>query len=367
MKNYKIFAVNPGSTSTKIALFEGDNNVYIKTVNHDPKELAKFSELSEELPYRMETIFSELRKAGISLEGTDAFAGRGGGLVAMESGTYAVNDILHEHARIGFTVKHPCTLGAQIARKLSQTYGGGAYVVSPPDVDELCNLARVTGLKGVYRKVRTHALNQKEVGIRYAASQNKKYEDMNLIICHVGGALSVIAHQQGRMIDSNDIAGGDGPMAPTRCGSISAIDIIRLCFSGRYTEKELMDKTIKTGGWLDHLGTTDGRLMEDHVKEGDPHFKLIYDATIYQVAKYVGSCAAVLKGKLDAIILTGGVVKDKYFTDELESYISSFAPVVVMAGEYELEALAAGGLRVLRGEEKAKEYTGIPVWDGFKF
>jgi butyrate kinase len=210
-------------------------------------------------------------------------------------------------------------------------------------------------------------LNHTEVGIRYAASQNKKYEEMNLIICHIGGGLSVTAHRQGRMIDSNDIAGGDGPMTPNRCGSIAVRDIIKLCFSGKYTEKELMEKTIKNGGWLDLLGTTDGKLMEDRVKEGDPHFKLIYDATIYQVAKSVGSCAAVLKGKVDAIILTGGVVKDKYFTDELESYISSFAPVVVMAGEFELEALAAAALRVLKGEEKPKEYTGIPVWEGFKF
>jgi len=365
MKNYKIFAINPGSTSTKVALFEGDEKLFSKTVDHDAAELDKFAEISQQLPYRMAIIDEELGKSGISLKGVDAFVGQGGGLVGIEGGTYPVNDILHEHARTCFTVRHPATLGAQIARKYSQIYGGGAYVVNPPDVDEFSDLARVTGLKGVYRESRIHGLNQKEIGIRYAAIQGKKYEDMNLIICHAGGGLSVTAHKQGKMVDSNDIANGDGPMAPTRCGTIPVKEIVKMCFAGNLSEKEIRGKITQNGGWVDHLGTSDARVILDEIERGDFYSKLIFDATIYQVAKYIGSCAVVLKGNIDAIILTGGISNSKYFADEITKYVSFLAPVAVMAGEFEMEAMAAGVIRVLEGEEEPKEYTGIPIWSGF--
>lgn len=366
MKNYHIFAINPGSTSTKIAYFEGNNKVFGKTVEHDANELKKFKEMSDQLPYRKKTILDELKKADISLENVDAFVGRGGGLVSMEGGTYIANDVLLEHARICFTVKHPATLGSQLANEFAQSYGTKAYVVNPPDVDEFQDVARVTGLKGIYRESRIHALNQKEIGIRYAESIGKPYEKLNIIICHIGGGVSVTAHHFGKMIDSNDIAQGDGPMAPTRCGTIPVKDVIKLCFSGKYTEKEMQEKTTKSGGWMDHLGTADAKEVTELINEGNSYAKLIYDATIYQIAKYVGSCAVVLQGKIDAIILTGGISNDQYLVDELKKYISFLAPVEVMAGEFEMEALASGAIRVLDGVEKAKEYTGIPVWNGFE-
>lgn len=365
MKNYKVFAINPGSTSTKIAMFEGENAVFSKNVSHDAEKLKEFKEISDQFEYRKETILNELKKAGQTLAGVDAFSARGGGLVNVESGVYAVGEKLLEHARIGFTVKHPATLGAQLAAAFAEEYGGQAFVVNPPDVDEFQDVARVTGLKGIYRESRIHALNQKEIGIRYAAKMGKRYEELNLIICHIGGGISVTAHKRGKMIDSNDIANGDGPMAPTRCGQIPVKDVITMCFSGKYTEKEMRDKVTKTGGLVDHLGTSDAREVEKMMKNGDPYAKLIYDAMIYEIGKTAGSMAAVLKGSVDAIILTGGISHDNYVVEYLTSMLSFIAPIAVMAGEFEMEALAAGAVRILNGEETVKEYTGIPVWSGF--
>ena len=365
MKSYKVFAINPGSTSTKIAMFEGDKEVFSKNVSHDAEKLKEFKEISDQFDYRKETILKELAEAGQTLEGVDAFSARGGGLVNVEGGVYKVGEKLLEHARVGYTVKHPATLGAQLADAFAKEYGGVAFVVNPPDVDEFTDVARVTGLKGIYRESRIHALNQKEIGIRYAAKLGKKYEDLNLIICHIGGGISVTAHNHGKMVDSNDIANGDGPMAPTRCGQLPVKDVVTMCFSGKYTEKEMREKITKTGGLVDHLGTSDAREVTEMIKNGNQYAKLIYDAMIYEIGKTAGSMAAVLCGKVDGIIFTGGISHDKYVVEQLTEMLSFIAPITVMAGEFEMEALAAGAIRVLSGKEEAKTYTGIPVWNGF--
>ena len=365
MKSYKVFAINPGSTSTKIAMFEGDKEVFSKNVSHDAEKLKEFKEISDQFDYRKETILKELAEAGQTLEGVDAFSARGGGLVNVEGGVYKVGEKLLEHARVGYTVKHPATLGAQLADAFAKEYGGVAFVVNPPDVDEFTDVARVTGLKGIYRESRIHALNQKEIGIRYAAKLGKKYEDLNLIICHIGGGISVTAHNHGKMVDSNDIANGDGPMAPTRCGQLPVKDVVTMCFSGKYTEKEMREKITKTGGLVDHLGTSDAREVTEMIKNGNQYAKLIYDAMIYEIGKTAGSMAAVLCGKVDGIIFTGGISHDKYVVEKLTEMLSYIAPITVMAGEFEMEALAAGAIRVLSGKEEAKTYTGIPVWNGF--
>ena len=365
MKSYKVFAINPGSTSTKIAMFEGDKEVFSKNVSHDAEKLKEFKEISDQFDYRKETILKELAEAGQTLEGVDAFSARGGGLVNVEGGVYKVGEKLLEHARVGYTVKHPATLGAQLADTFAKEYGGVAFVVNPPDVDEFTDVARVTGLKGIYRESRIHALNQKEIGIRYAAKLGKKYEDLNLIICHIGGGISVTAHNHGKMVDSNDIANGDGPMAPTRCGQLPVKDVVTMCFSGKYTEKEMREKITKTGGLVDHLGTSDAREVTEMIKNGNQYAKLIYDAMIYEIGKTAGSMAAVLCGKVDGIIFTGGISHDKYVVEKLTEMLSFIAPITVMAGEFEMEALAAGAIRVLSGKEEAKTYTGIPVWNGF--
>ena len=365
MKSYKVFAINPGSTSTKIAMFEGDKEVFSKNVSHDAEKLKEFKEISDQFDYRKETILKELAEAGQTLEGVDAFSARGGGLVNVEGGVYKVGEKLLEHARVGYTVKHPATLGAQLADAFAKEYGGVAFVVNPPDVDEFTDVARVTGLKGIYRESRIHALNQKEIGIRYAAKLGKKYEDLNLIICHIGGGISVTAHNHGKMVDSNDIANGDGPMAPTRCGQLPVKDVVTMCFSGKYTEKEMREKITKTGGLVDHLGTSDAREVTEMIKNGNQYAKLIYDAMIYEIGKTAGSMAAVLCGKVDGIIFTGGISHDKYVVEKLTEMLSFIAPITVMAGEFEMEALVAGAIRVLSGKEEAKTYTGIPVWNGF--
>lgn len=353
---YRIFAINPGSTSTKIALFEDDKKVFGLNIDHDADALASFTEMHEQLPYRREKILDALATNHISLENTDAFVGRGGGLAPLSGGTYTTNEILLKHARECFAGVHPATLGAQLAASFAEAYGASSYIVNPPDVDEFCELARFTGIKGVYRESRIHALNQKEIGIRYAATQGKIYEDLNLVIAHIGGGISVTAHLKGKMVDSNDILNGDGPFAPTRCGSIAVKSVLK------QDPGKIKDKITKSGGLVDHLGTSDTREVSRRIEAGDQYAKLIYDAMTYQIAKQIGAMASVLQGHVNAIILTGGISNDKYLTDELTKYVGYISPVVVMAGEFEMEALGAGALRVLRGEETALEYTGIPVW-----
>jgi butyrate kinase len=279
----------------------------------------------------------------------------------MPAGTYAINEALLHHAQIGYTVKHPANLGPQLAKEFANMYGGEAFVVNPPDVDEFDEISRIAGIKGISRESHLHALNQKEIGIRYGKSVHKAYEELNLIICHIGGGISITMHKKGRMVDSTDNAQGDGPMAPTRCGAITVSKIVAMCYSGKYTERHMSNLAIKSGGWVDLLGTSDAREIQARVDSGDAYAKLVYDATIYQICKAIGSFAAAFKGKVDAIILTGGIANDQYMTDGIRSYVDFLAPVIVMAGEFEMEALASGAIRVLSGEEKAMMYTGIPV------
>ena len=364
-KIYKILAINPGSTSTKIAVFENDQMVYSKSIVHDVNKLKEFKEIQDQLDYRKETVEQELKEQNISIEDIDIFVGRGGGLVPIKGGTYRVNEKLLEHARKGMAGQHPAQLASQICHLLAQEYGKRAFVVNPPDVDEFDEIARITGLSEVYRESRIHALNQKEIALRYCTAHGKKYENSDLIICHIGGGISVTAHHKGRMIDSNDIISGDGPMTPTRAGSLPTVKVMQMAFSGKYTEKEMYTRLTKEGGLIDHLGTADAREIERRIAAGDDYAKLVFDAMIYQIAKSIGSCACVLKGNLDAIILTGGIANSNYLVETLKEYTKWIAPVGVMAGEFEMEALAAGALRVMNGEEKPLEYTGEPVWNCF--
>ena len=362
----KILTINPGSTSTKVALFYGTEELFSANIVHEAAVLKTFAEINDQFDYRKDTILKVLQERGIDLGEVDAFSGRGGGLVALEGGTYEINDKLLEHARAGFTIKHPAMLGSQLAYYFATLYGKRAFVVNPPDVDEFQLVARVTGLKDVARESRIHALNQKEIGLRFAKSIGKKYEDINLIIAHIGGGISVTAHKKGKMIDSNDTANGDGPMAPTRCGSIPVFSIVKMCFSGEYTEKEMLDKTTKTGGLVDHLNTADVLSIVKMIEAGDSYAELIFDAMIYQIIKMIGSMAAVLKGEVDGIILTGGISYNEHLVEEITQAVSFVATVTALPGEFEMEALASGAIRVLTGQEKPLSYTGIPVWQGFE-
>jgi butyrate kinase len=366
MKSYKIFTINPGSTSTKIALFNDDEIIFSKTVEHDTERLSQFKSLSEQLPYRKKKILDILDESTIMLDRTDAFVGRGGGLLSLEGGTYAIDELILDHARRGANgVIHPANLGSQLAHEFRQEYGGSAFVVNPPDVDEFQDISRITGMKEIARTSHLHALNQKETGIRHAASINKKYEDINLVVAHIGGGVSVAAHRKGRMIDGNDIVGGDGPIAPTRTGSLPTADLVRLCFSGKYTEKQLLERCMKNGGFVDLLGTADTLEVIKRMENGDKYAELVYNATIYQIVKAIGAMAAALEGKVDGILLGGGLARDNNLVTKIIVACSFIAPVTAYPGEFEMEAMAAGALRVLRGEEAIKKYSGVSVWQGF--
>lgn len=366
MKTYKIFTINPGSTSTKIALFENDKEIFSSNVSHDASKLAEFKELSAQLPYRKQTIVNILKENNISLEGTDAFVGRGGGLLALEGGTYEIDEILLDHATRGANgVTHPAQLGSQLANEFCSEYGGKGFVVNPPDVDEYQEIARVTGINGITRSSHIHSLNQKETAIRHAASMNRKYADCNFIVCHIGGGVSVAAHKNGKMVDGSDTVEGEGPMAPTRAGAVPAAPLIRMCYSGKYNEKEMLAKCTKTGGFVDLLDTSDALEVSNRAAAGDKKARLIWDAMIYQIIKTIGSMATVMHGKVDGILLGGGMVYNKDLVAQITEACSFIAPVTPYPGEFEMEAMASGAIRVLEGEEVVKKYSGISTWQGF--
>ena len=360
--NYRILAINPGSTSTKIGLFDGEKCIFKKTIEHSQEELAPFKEISDQKGFRLQILIKTLEENDVDINSIDAFSGRGGGLVNCPGGTYTINEKLYEHASTMFTVKHPATLGATLAYELGQKYNKPSFCVNPPDVDEFKIEARPTGINGVYRESRIHALNQKEIANRYADKIGKKYKDLNLIICHLGGGISITAHNKGKMIDSNDIANGDGPMTPTRCGTVPVKTLVKLCFSGKYTEKELSGLASRNGGFTSWLNTNDAREVKEMIEKGDQKAKVIYDAMIYQIAKQVGAMYVALKCNCSAIILTGGISNDEYLVKNLKKYIGKLGKIVVMPGEFELEALSAGAIRVLSGKEKPVVYTGEPVF-----
>ena len=365
-KKYRILAINPGSTSTKIALFDNEDEVFSETIRHAPETLKDFKEIQDQLAYRRDTVAQTMTEKGYALDGVDVFVGRGGGLLSVTSGTYEVTPLLVEHASRGMSGQHPAQLASQICRQFADQYDARAFIVNPPDVDEFEDIARISGLKGIYRESHVHALNQKEIALRFCKERGLKYEEVNLVISHIGGGISITAHQKGRMIDSNDIIKGSGPMTPTRAGDMAYMKIVDLAYSGKYTKKELTARLNVNGGLMDHFGTADTRDVLKMANDGDEYAALAYRALAYQNAKYAGAMAVALKGQVDAIILTGGVCNGKAFTDIMTEYISWIAEVVLMPGEFELEALGAGALRVMRGEEAAKTYTGVPVWNGFE-
>jgi butyrate kinase len=365
---FRILVINPGSTSTKIAIFENDQVVHKETIEHPSNVLKGFGDVQGQLNYRKKTIEESVKSWGVPMDNIDAFVGRGGGLTTCAGGTYGITDVLVRDAgRAASGQHHPAQLASQICKSFMDEFGGVGFVVNPPDTDEFDEIARICGVKGMYRESRTHALNQKEIAIRYCAASGTPYNSSNLIICHIGGGVSITAHRGGRMVDSNDILNGDGPIMPTRSGSLASLKVVKMAFSGEYTEKELVDKLNRNGGLMDHLGTADALEVERRINNCDLYAKLVYDAMIYQIGKNVGMCACALKGKVDAIILTGGISGSRYVTDSLKKYIEWIAKVIVMAGEFEMEALAAGALRVMRKEEKPLVYSGIPVWSGFNF
>jgi len=362
---YKIIVVNPGSTSTKVAVFENESKVFSVNVAHPAEQLAKFAEIPDQIPFRKKAILDAITAAELDFSGAAAFAGICTGLLPMQGGVYEVNDLMYQHATLGIGSKHPGNLGPMLARDFANQFGARSFVVNPSSVDEFRIEARMTGLRELLRTSRGHPLNQKEVSIRYAEEIGRKYEDINLVVVHMGGGISVTAHEKGKMVDTADSTRGEGRMAPTRTGALPAALLVELCFSGKYSKKELLDKIQKTGGWTDHLATSDALEVEKRIQSGDKYAKLVYESTAYQISKDIGAYAAVLSGKVDAILLTGGLAYSKYLTGMISSMVGFIAPVKRYPGEFEMEALAAGALRAMRGEDAVLKYTGKPVFKGF--
>lgn len=358
---YKLLAINPGSTSTKIGCFAGETELFSANVAHDSTQLAQYASISDQLPYRKQTILDALDAAGLTLSEFDAFVGRGGGLMPVEGGTYAVDALLLDHARRGANgVQHPAQLGSQIAWELASLHHKPCFVVNPPDTDELCPQARMTGVKGVYRNVHLHALNLKETAIRHSTAHGWRYEDKNYVVCHIGGGISISAHQKGRMIDGFDIVGGEGPMAPTRCGALPVSAVLQYC--DRHGTAAAKALCTKTGGFVSHLDTSDAREVVALAQAGNTYAAQVWDAMKYQIIRDIAAMAGVLHGQVDGILLGGGMVHDKNLVQTITGSCAWIAPVTAYPGEFELQAMAAGAIRVLEGREKAKTYTGQPVW-----
>lgn len=359
-----IFAINLGSTSSKIAAFKNTEPIFVTSITNP---IRADRHIQQVLPEFEQNIRDVAKAHRYDLSQTDVFVARGGAMYSCAGGIYEVNENMLEGARNGPFGEHPARLACQIIHDFRREYGGRACVVDPPDTDELMDIARFTGIKGVYVRSGSHALNQKAVARSYAASVGKAYSELNLIVAHLGGGISISAHRSGMIVDTNDLLNSSGPFTPTRCGDIPAGQLIDLCFSGKYTYSELRAKTFESGGLMDLLGESDLRVIRKRISEGDTYAEVVLDAMIYAIAKTIAARAVPLQGKVDQIILTGGMSRDSALTAKIAEYVSWIAQVTVIAGEYEMEALAAGALRLFTGEEAPKEYSGKPNWSPEKY
>ncbi|MCH1626643.1 butyrate kinase [Fredinandcohnia quinoae] len=357
-KEYRILVINPGSTSTKIGVYDNERSVFEKTIRHDSSVINSFESIIAQYDFRKTTILETLDSEGINISKLNAVCGRGGLLRPIEGGTYRVNEHMLQDLKLGYAGQHASNLGGIIAHEIAKGLNIPSYIVDPVVVDELDAIARISGFSLIERKSIFHALNQKAVARRVARELGKKYEELNLIVTHMGGGITVGVHKEGKVIDVNNGLHGDGPFSPERAGTVPAGDLVALCFSGNYYREEIMKKLVGQGGMVGYLGTNDAVQVEKMIEKGNDNAKLIYSAMAYQVAKEIGSASAVLSGKVDAIILTGGLAYGKGFVNEISERINWIADVIIQPGENELQALADGALRVLRGEEQEKQYPG---------
>ena len=358
----QILAINPGSTSTKIAVYTDEKPLLVTTLRHSVEELAPFPRIIDQFEFRKELVLRSLQEHHIPFR-FDAIIGRGGLLKPIAGGVYEVNDAMLNDITHALR-KHACNLGCLIASELAALLPGcRAFIADPGVVDALDEVARITGSPQMPVTVIWHALNQRAIGRRFAAECTRRnpqhpvgYEDLNLIICHLGGGVSVGTHRHGRAVDVPNALDGSGPFSPERAGTLPAGQLIDLCCSGRYTRDELKKRIQGHAGLAAHLGTTDVQEVERRIAAGDEHARLILDAMIYQIAKTIGGAAVVLYGKVDAILLTGGMAHSEYITSRLRERVEFLAPVHIYPGEDELEALALNALGALRGELPIKEY-----------
>lgn len=348
--------INPGSTSTKIGVFDDEEQILDKTLRHSTEEIKQFSSVYSQKDFRKKIILDALAENNIAVSSINVCVGRGGILKPIEGGTYEVTDEIVEELKKAKYGEHASNLGAILAREIGDSIGVPSYIVDPVVVDEMDPVARLTGIPEIQRVSIDHPLNQKAMGRRYAKSVGKRYEDLNLIIVHMGGGTSCGCHKHGRMVDVFGAFNGDGAFSPERANGVPALSLVNMCYSGKYTYEEMKKKVIGGGGFNAYLGTNDARDVDKMCEEGNEKAILVRSAFIYQIAKNIGAMAAVLDGKVDQIILTGGIGYDKYITSHIAEKVSFIAPVTVYGGEDELLALAQGALRVMNGEEKARNY-----------
>jgi len=355
LKTFKILVINPGSTSTKVAIFENEKCEFRKNIQHSVKKLEKFNKVTEQYEMRKNAIVETVKAAGYTIKEFDAIAARGGILKPVESGTYLIDEDVVNYLKNECKIDHASNLAPIIAYELSRKYDIPAFLTDPISVDEFDELARFSGIREIKRKSLSHALNMKMVGKKVARELGKNYEDCNFVIAHLGGGISVSAHRKGRMIDVNN-ANDEGPFSAERTGELPVGDVVKLAFSGKYTKSELKKRYTKQGGLIAYLGTNDLRETLKMSKT-DEHARLVVKAMVLQIAKEIGGMCAILKGEVDSIILTGGMVNNPEFVEMIKEYVSKFALVTVIPGENEMEALALGALEVLRGKVKPKIYV----------
>ncbi len=353
--SYRILAINPGSTSTKIAVYEDENPIFTLSIPHSADDLSHFKSVPDQFHWRKDLIVGALREQGIDIKSLSAVIGRGGIISPVESGVYLVNDDLR-HDLIHARVQHASNLGGLIARDLADEAGVPSYIADPVVVDEMIPYARISGSPLLPRESIFHALNQKAIARKFAAETNTNYEDLNLIVCHMGGGITISAHRHGRVIDTTNALDGCGPFSPERSGSLPPGPLIRLCFSGKYTEPQLMKMVHGKGGLVAHLGTTSVPEIIDRIDKGDLHAMLILRAMCYTVAKEIGAMSIAMKGDVDAILLTGGMAHSKRITDFVAEHVDFIAPIYVYPGENELSALALNALAALQGKREVHDY-----------
>ena len=352
----KSLIINPGSTSTKIGVFEDETLLFEETLRHSTEEISQYATIFDQKDFRKKIITDLLKEKNFDVNSLNMVVGRGGMLKPIPGGTYAVTDDLLEDLKVGVQGQHASNLGGILAREIADSIGVPSYIVDPVVVDELAPAARYSGMAEIPRGSIFHALNQKAVAKRYAAETGKPYESLRLVVVHMGGGVSVGAHEDGKVVDVFSAFDGDGAFSPERAGGVPCGALVKLCFSGKYTEKEIYSKLIGKGGFNAYCGTNDMRDVEKMVQNGDQKAAEAREAFITQVAKDIGSMACVLKGKVDQILVTGGIAYDKVVVAGLKEKAEWIAPMTIYPGEDELTALAQGGLRVLRGEEELKVY-----------
>ncbi|WP_425059863.1 Butyrate kinase 2 [Sporomusa carbonis] len=354
-----ILAINPGSTSTKVSLYNGLEEVASRNISHSAEELSKYFSVIDQFEFRLGKIKEFIVSNNIDTTTLAAIVGRGGFLRPIISGTYLVDEEMLQDLKSCRYGSHASNLGALLANSLAKEANCAAFIVDPIVVDELDPLARITGHPDLQKRSVFHALNQKAVAKRFAQSKKMLYEDMNLIVAHLGGGISVGCHRRGRVIEVNNAVDGAGPFSPERSGTLPAGQFANNIATRNLSDDQIAKMLAGRGGLVAHLGTNDAREVERRITAGDNQAKLVYDAMIYNVARYIAAAAVAVQGKVDYILLTGGLAYSKYLTEKLTDYVSFIAPVQILPGEDELRALAEGALRVISGQEKAKQYGSI--------